>query len=66
MNTLSNLVAKLDYPSGPVMFLATAACLAFIFVGGYWFKRADERSRAEREALKASSTKSSTELPTSP
>jgi len=53
MNSLTALVAKLDYPPAPVMLLSTLACCAFIFGGGYWFKRADERAKREREALKA-------------
>jgi hypothetical protein len=53
MVTITFLIAKLDYPSAPVMMLATLACAAFIFGGGLWFKRADERAKAERAALKA-------------
>ncbi|HLK13624.1 MAG TPA: hypothetical protein VKT78_02365 [Fimbriimonadaceae bacterium] len=47
------LIAKLDYPPAPVMILATLACLAFIFGGGYWFRQADAKAKAERAALQA-------------
>jgi len=56
MVTITNLVAKLDYPSAPVMLLATLACSGFIFFGGLWFKRADERDKAARAALKDAAT----------
>ena len=66
MWTVTHLVAKLDYPPAPVMMLATLACAAFIFVGGYWFKRADEKAKAEREALRASLTGAKNGKPTTP
>jgi predicted permease len=66
MITLTNLLAKLDYPPAPVMIVATLACAGFIFLGGFWFKRADERAKAERAALKAAATSPTDGTPTNP
>jgi hypothetical protein len=66
MQIIMNLVAALDYPSGPIMGLATLACGGFIFGGGWLFKRADERAKAERAALKAAIQKSADGDPTNP
>ncbi len=53
MDSSINLIAKLDYPSPAVMLISTALMVAFIWGGGSWLKRVDERSKAERAALKA-------------
>jgi hypothetical protein len=53
MNITTALLSKLEYPSGPVMFVSTALMVAFIWGGGLWFKRLEERAKAERAARKA-------------
>jgi hypothetical protein len=53
MNIILTLYAKLDYPSAPVMLVSTALMVAFIWGGGLWFKRLEERSKAERQARRA-------------
>lgn len=35
------------------MFVSTALMVAFIWGGGLWFKRLEERAKAERAARKA-------------
>ncbi|MHB8636390.1 MAG: hypothetical protein ACYC96_07950 [Fimbriimonadaceae bacterium] len=66
MIVISNLVAKLDYPPAWVMMLATLACTGFIFFGGLWFKRTEERVKAQRAAHRAAATTAKNGRPTNP
>lgn len=50
MNIILSLLAKLDYPSPFVMLAAVAIMVAFIWGGGAWFKRAEQKAKAERAA----------------
>ena len=53
MNLTISLLAKLDYPSPAVMGISTTVMVAFIWIGGVQFKKAELRAKAERAELLA-------------
>jgi Tfp pilus assembly protein PilO len=47
-----HLLAALEYPSAPVMLVSTLVMVAFIGVGGWYYRKAGQKDLAERRAFR--------------